>query len=125
MFQFYGHHHPYNDAPGNKMYNLMHSDTIIVIISLILMILLGLVFRYHSSSLHISNPSSSLCSVYITSTLQSHCVDFRYPSSSLCRFQVSLKLIVNISGIPQAHCVHFRYHSSSLCTFQVSFKLTV
>ena len=45
LFQFYGHHHPYNDAPGNKMYNLMHSDTIIVIISLILMILLGLVFR--------------------------------------------------------------------------------
>ncbi|XP_023336225.1 uncharacterized protein LOC111707361 [Eurytemora carolleeae] len=49
--KFYGHHHPYNDAPGNKMYNLMHSDTIIVIISLILMILLGLIFRYHSSSL--------------------------------------------------------------------------
>jgi len=42
---YYGNHHSYGDAPSSKMYNLMHSDTILVILSLLLMILLGLVFR--------------------------------------------------------------------------------
>lgn len=53
--EIYTHHNPHvpihdhgvndEDSPSDKMYHLMHSDTILVIVALILMIVVGLVFR--------------------------------------------------------------------------------
>ena len=39
------HDYSYDDMP-TKIHHLMYSDTLIVVISLIIMIILGLVFRY-------------------------------------------------------------------------------
>ena len=45
-FNEYHEYHDYSeDDAATKMHHLMHSDTIIVVISLVVMIILGLVFR--------------------------------------------------------------------------------